>query len=278
MEKTIDIEKAIRSGSNRVLRSLPGFLITALRKYVCEDEINATIHRSRHLEGLPFVKDVLEGWNVEVITKGGKNIPPDGRFIFAANHPVGGVDALAIFTSLYKYYPVVVTPANQLLTYVPNLRPIVFGLDVFGKASRETAAKLDSLYASDLQIMIFPAGEVSRRKKDVISDIPWQKSFIVKAVQHHRDIIPVHISGRNSNLFYNISSIRKKLGIKMYIETLMLPREMIKQRNSAVTVTFGAPVPWQTFTAGKTPPEWAREIKKTVYSLAEKDQETEKNK
>jgi putative hemolysin len=266
-EKTIDIEKAIRSGENKTLRSLPGFIINLLRKFVCEDEINATIYRSRHLTGVPFLIDVLDAWNVKVNITGGDNLPPAGRFIFAANHPVGGVDALSIFSTIYKYYPSVVSPANQLLNYIPNLRPLVFGLDVFGKASRDTASKLDELYESDVQIMIFPAGEVSRRNRGIISDIVWQKSFITKAVQHRRDVIPVHISGRNSNLFYNVASLRKKLGIKMYIETLLLPREMIRQRNTTTTVTLGKPVSYQTFTAEKTHAEWAQNVKEIVYSL-----------
>jgi putative hemolysin len=266
-EKTIDIEKAIRAGNNKTLRSLPRFMISLLKKLVCEDEINKTIYRSRHLTGVPFVIDVLDGWNVKVNIAGGENIPASGRFIFASNHPVGGVDALSIFSSIYKFYPEIVSPANQLLNNVPNLRPMVFGLDVFGKASRETAARLDELYESDKQIMIFPAGEVSRRKRGVISDITWQKSFIAKAVKHRRDVIPMHVSGRNSNLFYFVAGLRKKLGIKMYVETLLLPREMMNQKNGIVTVTFGKPISYQTFTSEKSAQEWAREVKEIVYLL-----------
>jgi putative hemolysin len=242
-------------------------MIMLLKRFVCEDEINKAIYRSSHLSGVPFVIDVLEGWNVKVNIAGGENVPGTGRFIFASNHPVGGMDALSIFSAIYKYYPVIVSPANQLLNNVPNLRSMVFGLDVFGKASRETAARLDELYESDVQVMIFPAGEVSRRNRGVISDITWQKSFITKAVKHRRDVIPVHISGRNSNLFYFVASARKKLGIKMYLETLLLPREMMKQRNGTVTVTFGKPIPYQTFTSEKSAQEWAREVKNIVYSL-----------
>jgi putative hemolysin len=147
-------------------------------------------------------------------------------------------------------------------------------VDVFGKASRETASKLDDLYESDTQIMIFPAGEVSRRSIGIISDIVWQKSFITKAVQHRRDVVPVHISGRNSNLFYNVATLRKKLGIKMYIETLLLPREMIKQRNSTVTITIGKPIPYQTFSPDRSPQEWAQMVKEIVYSLQVKNSQS----
>jgi putative hemolysin len=109
---------------------------------------------------------------------------------------------------------------------------------------------------------------VSRRKKGVISDPVWQKSFITKAIQHKRDIIPIHISGRNSNLFYIVANLRKFLGIKMYIETLLLPREMMKQRNSSVTLTIGRVIPYQTFTKEESHWEWAQVVKEIVNKLS----------
>lgn len=265
-ERIIDIERVIK-GSNSFLRHFPAFVIRWLKKLICEDEMNLTICRSRHLDGLKFVADVLEGWKITVNTKGEENIPETGRFIFASNHPLGGVDALSLYKALSSRYTEIVSPANQLLNHIPNLRPLFIGLDVFGKTSREAARKLDEVYASGKQILIFPAGEVSRRQKGIISDIEWQKSFVTKAVQHKRDIIPVHVSGRNSRLFYTVASLRKSLGIKIYIETILLPREMMKKRNSSVTITFGKVIPWNTLTGEKTHREWAQEIKTVVYSL-----------
>jgi putative hemolysin len=269
LEKTIDVEKAIKSGNNRFLKSLPGFLIKLLRWLIHEDEMNAAIYHSRHLEGVPFVRDVLKGWNVKVRLNGIENIPSSGRFIFASNHPVGGIDALAFFDSIGSHYPDMISPANELLYNIPNMRTLIFGLNVFGKSSRETVEGLNALFDSDRQIFIFPAGEVSRRKKGKISDNEWQKSFITKAVEHKRDVIPVHISGRNSNLFYNVANLRTFFGIKMFIETMLLPHEMMKQRNSNVTITVGKPISWRTFTEGKSHFDWAQLVKSTVYSLPE---------
>ncbi|MGQ9621735.1 MAG: 1-acyl-sn-glycerol-3-phosphate acyltransferase [Bacteroidales bacterium] len=181
-EQTINIENAIRNSDNKLIRSLPRFAINILRKIIYEDELNSSLNRSRHLEGVPFMNHVLEGWNVKIVVKGEENIPVTGRFIFASNHPVGGIDAMAFFSVIYRHFPEVVSPANRLLNYIPNLRPLFLGLDVFGRVSKETVKKIDELFASDKQVMIFPAGEVSRRQKGVISDIVWQKSFITKAI------------------------------------------------------------------------------------------------
>ncbi len=267
MIKTIDIEKGIRNSNVKILKSLPGFVIRLMEKFLKIDKINDGIYKNIDKTGIPFINDVLKTWNVEVVSIGDENVPAEGRFIFASNHPVGGFDAMAAFSTMGRFFPVVIAPANELLNNVPNLRPLFLGINVFGKTNRETAIRLDELYESNDQVFIFPAGGVSRKNKGVISDLAWQKSFITKAVQHKRDIIPVFISGRNSRMFYFVANLRKRLGIKMYIETMLLPRELMNQRNSKFYVWLGKPIPWQTFSQEKTPVEWAQWVKSVAYSL-----------
>lgn len=267
-EKIIDIEKEFKGGSSVLLRSLPSFVIRLFEKLIRQDEMNATIYRSRDKTGVPFIQEVLKGWNVSIDVYGREKIPSEGRFVFVANHPVGGIDALSFLSVVGDLFPDIISPSNELLNTIPNLRPLLLGLNVFGRNSKGFAGELNKLFESDKQILIFPAGEVSRRKHGKISDLTWQKSFITKSVQHKRDIIPVFISGRNSNLFYNVARIRKILGIKMYIETILLPREMMRQHNSTVSVVFGEPVSYQTFTRDKKHSEWAQYVKEKVYELS----------
>ena len=116
-------------------------------------------------------------------------------------------------------------------------------------------------------MIIFPAGLVSRKQKGVIRDLEWKKTFITKAIKHQRDIIPVHISGRNSNFFYNLANIRKFLRLKSNIEMLYLPSELYKHRGNKFTVTIGEPIPYTSLDSSKTHAEWAERIKEVVYSL-----------
>lgn len=275
--KTIDIEKSIKTSNSRFMKSLPLFIIRLIIKFIGQEEMNSTIYNNREKAGVPFINGILNDWNVNIEINGKENLPVSGRLIFVANHPVGGMEAMAFLSMIHRFYPDVISPSNQLLYTIPNIRPLMLGINVFGKNSRETAQKLHTLFESDTQVMIFPAGEVSRRIKGKIEDPVWQKSFITKAIQHKRDIIPVFISGRNSRLFYNIASIRKFLGIKMYLETLLLPREMLNQRNRPVTFTIGKKISYQALTEEKTHSEWAQWVKSVVYSLDE-DQEHNNNK
>lgn len=265
--KIIDIEKTVRNSKSGFVSNLPLFVIKIISRLVRQDEMNATIHNHRHESGIPFVNSVLKEWNVNIEIKGKENVPDAGRFVFVANHPVGGMDALSFLSAIHSFFPDVISPSNNLFNYIPNLKPLILGVNVFGTNTKDTALKFNKLFESDTQIMIFPAGLVSRRNNGIITDPEWQKTFVTKAIQYKRDIIPVHISGRNSDLFYSVDRIRKFLGIKLSIEIILLPREMHKQRNSTITLTFGKPVSWQTFTNEKTHIEWARTMKDVVYSL-----------
>jgi len=266
--KVIDIGKAIRNSKSGFLKSLPDFVISSIEKFIHQDDMNATIYHHHQKSGVPFINDILNEWNVKIDIKGCSNIPSSGRFIFVANHSVGAMDSLTFLSTIYRFFPDVVSPSNELFNYIPNLHPVIIGINVFGKNTRETTEKLNLLFESDTQVMIFPSGEVSRRKKGMISDPLWQKTFITKAIQYKRDIIPVHISGRNSNLFYAVANLRKFLGIKMYVETILLPREMMRQRNSTVTLKIGKVIPYLTFNNQMTHHEWAQYVKKTVYDIS----------
>jgi putative hemolysin len=119
--------------------------------------------------------------------------------------------------------------------------------------------------------LIFPAGLASRKNKGVIADLEWHKHFIQKSVEHKRDVIPVFMTGRNSDFFYRFSKFRKMIGIKFGLEMLLLPDEMFKQRGRNFTITFGKPIPWQTFDHTKTPTQWAEVVKGVVYGLPAKE-------
>ena len=80
-----------------------------------------------------------------------------------------------------------------------------------------------------------------------IMDLEWKKNFITKAIQYKRDMIPVHFTGRNSDFFYRLHSLRKFLGIKANLEMLYLVDETYKHRNDHLTVTFGKPIPLCNF-------------------------------
>ena len=86
----------------------------------------------------------------------------------------------------------------------------------------------------------FPAGLVSRKQKEKVEDLEWKKSFIAKVKKYNKPIYPVHIVDRIQNDFIE-QQIRKKMGIKINLEMLLLADEMFKQQGSTIHLTMGNP-------------------------------------
>jgi putative hemolysin len=150
-----------------------------------------------------------------------------------------------------------------------NLKPLFVPINKHGSMTHESLRIMDDAMESEMQILTFPSGLVSRKIKGKIIDPPWKKSFISKAVQHKRDIIPIHVSGRCTDFFYGLSNFRKFLGIKPNIEMFFLSDETHKQRNKHITITFGSVISYTTFNKSKKTEDWASLMQKYIYSLGE---------
>lgn len=262
----IDVAKVIESKSPKLRKALPGFIIRYLRHIVHEDELNGFLRQYGHLEGLPFVDGILEFMNTKVEVIGLENIPKEKRVIIASNHPLGGLDGIALMGTVGKRRKDVVFPVNDILMNVKNLEPLFIPINKHG-SNTENIQIINDTFASDKIICYFPFGLVSRKKKGVIKDLVWHPTFITKAKRFKRDIIPSFISGRNTNFFYNLASLRGLLKIKTNIEMLYLVDEFHKQKNKTLTITFGKPIPYQTFDKRKSPLQWANAMRDYIYLL-----------
>ena len=268
--KPIYIEQLFRSKNPGVAKMIPGFIYSYLKKVIHQDDINDFITRYGDRKGLDFSDAILEYLHVSYQVIGEANLPsPDGRYIFVSNHPLGGPDGIILISFLGTRYPELKFSVNDLLLNLKNLNNIFLPVNKHGAQSKDAVSALEDAYASDCQMIMFPAGLVSRKQQGIIQDLEWQKSFVSKAIQHRRDIVPIFIDGRNSNFFYNLANFRKKIGLKANIEMLYLPDETFKQRNRTFTLYIGQPIEWESLDKSKKPIEWAQEIKRKVYLLKE---------
>lgn len=267
--KEINVQQIFKEKSPKVARWVPGFVFRYLKRIVHQDFVNEIIRDYGHLEGFEFSKAMIERFNVSVKIEGEENLPKDGKYIFTSNHTLGGFDGHIIMYLIgQKYgedsYRFLV---NDILMNLKNMNKVFIPVNKHGKQGAELAKRLDEAFKSDRQILTFPAGLVSRRIKGQIVDLEWHKSFINKSKQYHRDIIPIHIDGRNTNFFYRLANFRKFLGIKANIEMLYLVDETFKHQNKTFVVKFGEPIPWQTFDKSKRPVAWAKWVKEKTYEL-----------
>tara|TARA_B100001750_G_scaffold121821_1_gene96633 strand:- start:10 stop:780 length:771 start_codon:yes stop_codon:yes gene_type:complete len=238
-----------------------------MEKVIRQDDMNRMIHESLHLHGIPMVDWALDQFGVNIEVKGKELIPTNGKFIFPANHPIGGLDGLAIISVVAKIRQPVKFVVNDLLKVIKGFEPVALYIARFGRINRQNAILMNKTLSSDAQLLVQPAGAVSKRNPVKISDLPWNKFFIRKAIQYKRDVIPVLVQARNSQLFYNIGSLRKIFRIKSNLEMFLLPREMFNKSGKTITITFGKPISYKIFDESRTHMEWAQKVREYVYLL-----------
>ncbi len=266
-EKFIDIEKVIKSKNPKLLKWLPKFLLNYLKKTVHQEEINQVLEENKNKFDYEFAKDIIERFNVKVNTYGTENIPTTGGYIFASNHPLGGIDALALVTIMEPFRKDMQFVVNDILLNLKNLSGLFVGVNKHGNNTKDSLTKVDELFASDKAIFVFPAGLVSRKKKGLIADLEWKKTFITRAKKHQKSIVPVYVGGSLSNFFYHLSNLRLALGIKANIEMLYLADETFKQKHKTIDIVFGEPIPADTFNKTKSDNEWAKWMENKVHSM-----------
>ena len=268
--KPIILKDLFMDKNPRIGRWIPGFIYRFFSRILRIDFMNNPIlYNHGYKKDVEFARASIEAFNVTLDVKGREHLPEDGRFFFVANHPLGGFDGMMIISELSKSYPNLKVLVNDLLTNVKNMDGIFVPINKHGAQAMDNVRRINAIFESDLQVLSFPAGLVSRRKKRNIRDEPWQKSIITKAKQSKRDIVTIHVSGRCSNFFYNLANIRKFLKIKANLEMFFLPNETYKHRNKHFVITFGKAIPYQTFDKRKTPLQWAARVQDYTYSLIE---------
>ena len=271
MEKTIDIDKILRSKMGEKAKWVPRCLVSWLKHIVHEDEVNRFLWESREKVGTEWLTECVKYLKMNVTIEGEENLPDknDGKlYTFVSNHPLGGEDGVCLGSIIGRHYDGKFRYlVNDLLLSLPGLRPVSIGINKTGKQSRDFPRMVEAGFRSDNHMLMFPAGLNSRKRADgSIHDLPWKKTFITKSVECHRDVVPIFFGGRNSERFYRIAKFSDKY-LPFNLAMLFLVDEMYRNVGKKFRVVIGKPIPWQTFDKSKTPMEWANFVEEKVYEL-----------
>ena len=269
----IDLRKIFTAKVPKLMKYMPNWLFRKIQKLLHEDDINEILTKYGHLQGVDFINALIADFNLELELKGVDNLMASERILVASNHPLGGLDGIALIAAVGNHRGATLTPVNDFLMFVKPLEPIFIPVNKVGSATanREENIRLfNETFEGDATICYFPFGLCSRKTDDgKIQDLDWKKTFLTKSKAYQRDIVPVHIEGRNSNFFYNLARWRKKLKIKVNIEMAFLVNEFFNQRNKKLTISFGKPIPYQTFDRRFTDAQWAEKLRTFSYQLGD---------
>lgn len=265
-DKKVDLKRVFEAKNPKLAKKLPDFLFVWLEKMMYLHMFNYVITAFKDFKGPEFGDKILSFLEVECTVHGKENVPADGNFIFASNHPLGGQDGLALLTAVDNLKGPTKFLVNDILMVFDALKENFVPINKHG-SQKDSVDQISAAYEGDNQVCIFPSGLASRKIDGKIIDLDWNKHVIVKSKQYKRDIIPVFIDAKNSNLFYNVGTIRKRFKIKLNLEMLILPREIFTRRRKPINIYFGKPISYKTFDKSHKPIEWAQIIKNKTYSI-----------
>ncbi len=236
----IDINKIIHDKNPELARKLPRWTIGLIKLLARETSVNGLLNNLQHVSYRNFAPTVLNHLGVQGrVTTGSSELPqPDKRPVFLASHPTGGIDGLLLLSWLLNHYTDIRLVVTDILWEIPHLRPYVVPVDRYRK-SRQSVDLLMCMFESDTPLLIFPAGVTARKINGRMQEASWQKMPVKLARQTDRCIVPVHIDGYNSGLFYGLARLRRLAGIKLNLEMLLLVREFFNPACRMFSITSG---------------------------------------
>jgi putative hemolysin len=262
---TLDVEKILQEKNPGLYRVLPGFIVRYLKKIVHQDELNAFLRNHGDKRDFEFLEAIITEFKPKVSIEGLENIPAEGGAVIAANHPLGGLDAIALMHMIGTKRKDLKYLVNDILMNIKPLENLFVPINKHGRNSASGLGNINETYASDQLILVFPAGLVSRKIEGKIMDLEWKKSFVTQAKKHNKPIIPVFISGQLSSFFYRLSRYRTKMGIKANIEMLYLADEMYQQKGKHIHITVLPPVDPRQQSENTKDNQIATEIRNIIY-------------
>ncbi|TDO95846.1 GNAT family N-acyltransferase [Marinomonas balearica] len=216
--------------------------ISVLKKLFHEEEVNSFLEANENCVGFEFIDRVLDHFNFgyQVSQVDRRNIPAVGRVVIVANHPLGALDGLALLRLIGEIRQDVKIVANDLLMGFDALKKLVLPVDnIGGKTGRKQVKAIMNCLHNEEAVIIFPAGEVSRLSPSGVKDQGWSSSYLKIAQKTNSPLLPVHIGGRNSMMFYTSSILYRPLS------TIQLANEMFRQRNRRIPMQVGQTIPIQ---------------------------------
>ncbi|MGF1752532.1 lysophospholipid acyltransferase family protein [Vibrio makurazakiensis] len=232
--------------------------------------------RPEKLSSFEFMNHTLEALNISYEVESGsvQNIPNEGPVVIVANHPLGAIEGVILADLVGSVRKDVKVLANQILKRLPELDDLFIGIDVFnGKDSQRTNTKAvrdaHRHLADGGLLIVFPAGEVSayHRGEKKLTDIEWSQSVAKFVKRNQATTVPIYISGKNSDLFYQAGRIHPLL------RTALLGRELLNKQQTSIAISIGASIPFSEVKSFEKDVDIVNYLRLNTYLMSKSDEE-----
>jgi len=191
------------------------------------------------IECFEYVSRLLE---LDIEVDGRENLPKEGGFILVSNHPTGIADGIAVYDMIKDTRPDLVFFANRDAIRVnQRLSEIIIPVEwrtteKSHAKSRETLVRTSRAFSDGRAIILFPSGRIAYWAKGRLNERPWQATGVHMAKRYDVPVIPMHMSARNSKLFYLLSHRTPEL------RDMTVFHELLNKKGQPFRMTIGKPI------------------------------------
>jgi putative hemolysin len=156
-------------------------------------------------QAFDYLSSILQ---LDINVRHGERIPGKGGFIMVSNHPTGIADGVAVFDLLKNTRPDMMFFANRDAIRVnPRFAEIIIPVEWREEhktklKARETLQLTNRAIQEQKATVLFPSGRIAYWGNGRLNERPWKTSAVGLARKYNLPILPVHMSARNSGLFY----------------------------------------------------------------------------
>lgn len=171
-----------------------------------------------------------------------ENLPAEGPALVVSNHPTGIADGIVLFGALAQRRPDLFFFANaDALRVMPQLEQVIAPVEWrpekrTHKQNRETLAYAGRAFEAGRLGVLFPSGRLAKRRWWSLHERPWLASGAMLARKFRLPVVPLHITARNSALFYLFDRIHPTL------RDITLFHEVLNKARQPYRLTVGTPI------------------------------------
>lgn len=205
------------------------------------------------MSGFEVFEYLSEMLSMQVKVSGTEFIPPSGRAVLMPNHPAGIADGVAVFDAVKEIRPDVAFFANRdAVRCHPGMNEILIPVEWMEQRrshskTKETVRNMIQAFRDERLVVIFASGRLARPTPIGLIERPWLSSGVGLAQKYDCPIVPMHISGHNSVLYYLLWFLNTEL------KDMTLFRELLNKTNQRYEIQIGAPVSSQAHPDTLTP-------------------------
>lgn len=189
-------------------------------------------------EVFAYMSDLLK---LNLSVSGLEHVPKTGATIVTPNHPAGIADGIAVYDALKETRKDIIFVANRdAIRVSPGLRDTIIPVEWRDELrtatrNRETISALIRAIKKECLIVIFPSGRLAQPTIKGLKERPWQITALNLAQKYQINVLPMHITGRNTFLYYLSWYINSEL------KDITIFRELLHKTKQKYTLSIGEP-------------------------------------